>query len=333
MNKNIIIVLAGGFLIAVLVALIVQSSLSGSKKDDAPVKQVQILVASKDMKTGHEIKSGDFQWQPWPEETMFIGAIIRDGDQSPMEAASGKLLRPLVKGQPVHMTLVTEEDKGDFLSANVQKGMRAVSISVKKHVIADRLVRPGDFVDIMLTYRMRINARQNPDAQNLVNRYATETVIENVRVLAIDKEDTKAVDEAEEDGGKKKKKKVSKKATLTLEVSPQQAEQLMLSDEMGDIGVALRSIGDNGVTTDDKTTTDVHMSRVMTELSNMRETSSGVRIYSGPVMQEVQARNAKQDGAVNFNLEGSRSVPEGEGTAATVTFGPGALRDLIGEEE
>ncbi len=332
MNKNILIVLAGGFLIAILVALVVQSSLKGSKTEEISEERVEILVAARDLKTGHEIKMGDFKWQTWPEETMFIGAIIRDGEQSTTEAVSGKLLRPLVEGQPVHMTLVTEEDKGDFLSANVQSGMRAVSISVKKHVIADRLIRPGDFIDIMVTYRVRINARSNPDAQNLVNRYATETVIENVRVLAIDKEDTKAVDEAEEEGSKNKKK-VAKSATVTIEVKPEDAEKLMLSDEMGDIGISLRSIGDNGTIPNDRTTTDVRMSRVMSELSSLRETSSGVRVYNGAVMREMEARNANKSSGVNFDLEGNDINSDIEGTTATVTFGPGALRELAEESE
>jgi pilus assembly protein CpaB len=335
MNKNILIVLGGGFLIAILVAVLVQSSLSGSKKqDDAFQKRVEILVAAKNLKTGNEIKSGDFKWQIWPEETLFVGAIIRDGDQSTTDAVSGKLLRSLVRGQPVHMTLVTEEDQGDFLSANIQKGMRAVGISVKSYVLADRLVRPGDFIDIMVTYKVRINSRSNPDAQSLVNRYATETVIENIRVLAIDKEDTKAVDEAEEDSGKKKKKKKrAKKATLTVEVTPEDAEKLMLSNKMGTLGIALRSIGDNSSPNDDKTTTDVKMSRVMTSLSEMRSTSSGVRIYNGTEMQDVQARNAKQESGVNFDLQSSPKFDESGKTSATVTFGPGALQELIQQEE
>lgn len=335
MNKNILIVLAGGFLIAVLVAVIVQSSLSSSKKKEAVAeKRVEILVAAKNLKTGNEIKSGDFKWQKWPEETLFVGAIIRDDEQKTTDAVSGTLLRALVKGQPVHMTLVTEEDQGDFLSANVKKGMRAVGISVKSHVLADRLIRPGDFIDIMVTYKVRVNSRSNPDAQSLVNRYATETVIENIRVLAIDKEDTKAIDASEEDGGKKKKKKKSsKKATLTVEVTPQDAEKLMLSTKMGSLGIALRSIGDNSSPKDDRTTTDVKMSRVMTSLSEMRSTSSGVRIYNGAQMQEVQARNAKQESGVNFDLEASKKFDENSGATATVTFGPGALQEMMESEE
>lgn len=331
MNKNILIVLIGGFVIAILVAVMVQATLSGSKKD-VVVERTQILVASKNLKVGHEIEAGDLKWQTWPADTVFPGALIRDGEQQPTDVVNGKLLRSLVEGQPLHMTLVAEEDRGDFLSANITKGMRAVGISVKSHVLADRLIRPGDFVDVMVTYRVRINTRSNPEAQTLVNRYATETVLENVRVLAIDKNDTKAVDEEEEDG-KKSKKSSSKKATLTLEVSSEASEKLVLAERMGEIGLALRSYGDNAPSNDDNTTTDVGMSSVMTNLSSMRKTSSGVRIYNGGQMSEVQARNVKQGSGVNFDVQQNYNFDEDqEGPTATVTFGPGALEQILSEE-
>jgi pilus assembly protein CpaB len=333
MNKNILIVLAGGFLIAVLVAVMVQSSLSGSKKQDEKAqKRVEILVAAKDLKTGTEIESGDFKWQKWPEETLFVGAILRDGEQSTSDAVSGKLLRSLVKGQPVHMTLVTEENQGDFLSANVQKGMRAVGISVKSYMLADRLVRPGDFIDVMVTYKVRVNSRKNPEAKSLVNRYATETVIENIRVLAIDKEDTKAIDASEKDSSKKKKSKRSKKATLTLEVTPEGAEKLMLSNSMGRLGIALRSIGDNSTSKDDKTTTDVNMSHVMTELSNMRDgggKAQPVKIYNGSTVSEEYIRERKKDDvAVNFSVEDGPEKYDFEEDSRK-----GLLQMLLGTEE
>lgn len=302
-NRNIIIVLAGGFIVAVLVALMVQAALSGGGKEVEEVPRVQVLVAAKPLGVGREISEGDLKWQTWPEDALFPGAIIRDGEQSAMEAATGKTVRSLETGQPVHMNVLVEDNQGDFLSANVAKGMRAVGISVKSYTLADRLIRPGDYVDVLLTYRVRVNTRNNPDAQAVVNRYATETIIENVRVLAVDKEDTKAVDEVEEDGKKKKKTKSSKNATLTLEVAPRQAEQLLLATEMGDIGIALRSIGDQEVPNDGNTTTDVRMSNVLTKLTTMQQTSSGVRVYSGADMEEVEARNPMPSGGVSFDVE------------------------------
>lgn len=325
MNKNIVIVLVGGFLVAVLVALIVQATLGGGKSEETNIKRIEILIAAKNLETGHELKTGDLKWKTWPEDSVFGGAIIRDGTQQPIDAVNGKLLRPLVAEQPVQMAMVVEEDKGDFLSANIQKGMRAVGLSVQSHVLADRLVRPGDFVDVMVTYQVRVNTRDNPDAQALVNRYATETVIENIRILAIDQEETKAVDEAED--GDKKKIKSSKKATLTVEVTPEDAEKLMLADKMGDLGFALRSIGDNEAPQSDRSTTDVGMSRVMTNLSNMRETSSGVRIYNGIQMQDAKARNIQQTTGVNFDVqETAQPAPP------ALNLDPATLEGLINDQ-
>jgi len=189
---------------------------------------------------------------------------------------------------------------------------------------ADRLVRPGDYVDVMVTYRVRVNTRNNPEAKSLVNRYATETIIENVRVLAIDKNDTKAVDEAE-DSKKKKKKKSSKKASLTLEVLPKDAEALVLADKMGDIGIALRSIGDEKDPQHSQSTTDVGMSKVMTKLSNMTGASSAVRIYNGDVMDEVRARKTVTQNAVDFDVA-EDPLPEQK-----IIISPDAIQSL-GEE-
>ena len=52
----------------------------------------------------------------------------------------------------------------------------------------------------------------------MINRYASETILENVRVLAIDDNSTPGIDEEEDSGKKKKGKKAKKRATITLEL-------------------------------------------------------------------------------------------------------------------
>jgi pilus assembly protein CpaB len=222
----------------------------------------------------------------------------------PGDVVSGKLLRSLDEGQPVHMNVIVEEDKGEFLAANMQKGMRGVGIEVKKHVVADRLIKPGNFVDVLVTYRVRVNTKGNPEAQSIVNRYATETVIENVRVLAIDDNDKNIVDVIEEDGSKDKKNKASKKVVVTLEVNPDEAEKLLLAYKMGDIGLSLRSIGDIEQPKTDKNVTDVGLSRVMTRLTKLTGASSAVRIYSGANMSEERGRAMEPEkNGVEFDVE------------------------------
>jgi len=306
MNKNIIIVIVGAFVIAMLVAVLVQAMVGGKRSDSAnaaPTKAV--LIAARDIPVGRELSEEDLKWKKWPETVIFPGAIIRDGEQAPLEAMSGKTVRKINEGEPVHMSAVVEEE-GGFLTAKVANGMRAVGIEVRKHIIADRLITPGDAVDVIVTYRVRVNARQNPEVQSLVNRYASETILENVRVLAVDT-DTSQTRGGDEKDKKSSKKKAGKKATVTLEVTPEGAEQLALAGEMGDISFAARGLAKTPEAQDDNMTTDVHMSRVLTDLSKLTSNGGGgtVRIYSGNSMEEVRGRNVSfnQNSGVDFSVE------------------------------
>ena len=305
MNKNILIVLIGGFVVAVLVAMLVQMSLGGGKKKEEDVILLSVLVAADDIAVGHELEADDLAWKKWPENIIFPGAIVRDGDEAPIDAISGKTVRSIKEGEPVHMSAVVEEE-GGFLSAKIEHGMRAVGINVRKHIISDRLITPGDIVDVIVTYRVRVNSRENPEVRTLINRYASETILENVRILAVDS-NTSVSREGDDDGKKKKKKtKSAKKATVTLEVTQEGAEQLALAMEMGDISFAARGIAKEPEAADDNMTTDVHMSRVLTDLSELTTGGAGgaVRVYSGSTMEEVRPRHLKAEtGGVDFSVQ------------------------------
>jgi pilus assembly protein CpaB len=306
MNKNILIVLIGGFFIAVLVAMLVQMSLGGSKKKETEIVMQSVLVAAKNIPVGRELTADDLKWKKWPESVIFPGAIVREEGQLAGDAISGKAIRRINENEPVHMSAVVS-DEGGFLSAKVGHGMRAIGITVRKHIVADRLVMPGDLVDIIVTYRVRVNARKNPEVKSLINRYASETILENVRILAIDTNTSTARGDSGDD--KKKKKKSKKKVTVTLEVTPEGAEQLMLAGEMGDISFATRGIAKEPEEKDDNMTTDVHMSRVLTDLSKLTAGGSGgfgaVRIFSGNSMKEVRGRRQIEDvtEGIDFSVE------------------------------
>lgn len=284
MNKNILIVLGGGFLIAVLVAVLVQSTLKGkSKSEDSSVPKVQILVAAKDLAIGKEIIPGDVKWQEWPQASMFAGAIIRQGEQTSSDAAKGRVIQSISAGQPIHPGLLVGEAKGNFLAAKLKEGMRAVGISVKAQNIAGGFVGPGDFVDVIVTYKVTVQDKDNAAVQAMISKQASETILENVRVLAADQQAIREEDKA----------KIAR--TVTLEVDGEGAEKLALAIEMGDVTLSLRGIGDNTLKQGDEITTDVKMSKVLRNLAKAQQggasgPSGTVRIYSGQNVTNMPVR-------------------------------------------
>jgi pilus assembly protein CpaB len=298
MNKNILIVLGGGILIAVLVAVLVQATLSG----DAPEVQVkeeervEILVAAIDLRPGHKLEEGDMRWQSWPKSGVFEGAIIRKDDQAADEILSGRLAREIGKDEPATEAIILKTSANN-LAASLEKGKRAIAIGVKANTMAGGFVTPGDYVDIMLTYKASIDAL-DPATEEIIgqniDRFAVETILENIKVLAVDQ----AVSKPEES--------VKVGRTVTLEVSLKQAEELVLAAEMGDLTLALRGLGDEQkieqrwpVVTDQRITTITE--DIYREINKMKGGQSAesnttgvnsdvVRIYSGSDIQDVSSR-------------------------------------------
>jgi pilus assembly protein CpaB len=285
MNKNVLIVLIGGFVVAILVAVLVQASLGGKKDDTGP--KTMVLVAAKDLTVGAELAPGDLKWQSWPGDA-FAGAIIRKKEaEKPEEALKGRLVQRISAGQPVLATYVFKEGRGNMVAATLGKGMRAVAIPVKADTMVGGFISPGDFVDVILTYNVEVEARGNTDVQALVSKAASETILQNIKVLAVDQEASREEDKA----------KIAR--TVTLEVTTEGSQKLSLAATMGDITLTLRGIGDESVTEQNTATTDVQVGRIQQDVTRMQGGGSGgnVRIYNGETIQDVRPRGAVVDPA------------------------------------
>ncbi len=263
MNKNILIVLGGAVLAAVLVAVLVQVTLGGKKGATTKENMAQILVAASDLKVGKELAEGDLRWQEWPEGNLFAGAVIREEEQTPEEALKGRLGRTLTKDEPVLKNVILKETKSNFVAASLREGERAMSLKVDAESMVAGFISPGDFVDVILTYRqdIKLKGEDDPRIQEMVDmnidEYATETVLENIRVLAIDQM-------AERD---KDDEKIKVGKTVTLAVLPIEGEKLALANKMGTIQLALRGVGDTLARTEKgPTVTDARMTTLNDEI-------------------------------------------------------------------
>lgn len=281
MNKNVLIVLAGGFVVAILVAVLVQATLGGKKQDTGP--KTQVLVAAKDLTLGAELGEGDLKWQTWPGNA-FQGAIVKKGDEKASDALKGRLVARVSSGQPVLSSYIFKEGKGNLVAATLGKGMRAMAIPVKADTMAGGFISPGDFVDVILSYNVMSDTSENPSVQALVYKAASETILRNIRVLAVDQDAARAEDKA----------KIAR--TVTLEVEPAGVEKLALASAMGDLTLSLRGIGDDATTKENTTTTDMQVGKVMQEIVKMQGEGNGpsgtVRVYNGVNVQDVRTRNA-----------------------------------------
>ncbi len=281
MNRNILIVFGGAIAIAVVVALLVQVSIGGKKKSAPAVQEakVQILVAAKALGIGHELKVGDLRWQEWPKNSVFPGAVARAKSQKPLEALKGRLARAVSDGEPLMKSALLGQAKGNFVSASLAPGMRAMAIEVSASTMVAGFIGPGDFVDIILTYKEDIQIdEENPRVVDYIEmnlkKYATETILQNVKILAVDQ----SVKRPEKD----EKIKVGK--TVTLAVGAQDAERLSLAAKLGDLNLILRGIGDNKI-----------IEKSWPTISDARLTSMDDEIYE-------EYNKIKKDTGINSNI-------------------------------
>ena len=134
---------------------------------------------------------------------------------------------PLYAGEPVRESKLIGGGQ-PFLSAVLPPGYRAVATSISAESAAGGFILPNDHVDVIMVRRAE-GATGSPGGLQ------TETILKNIRVLAIDQ----TIQEDEEG----KKTRVGQ--TATLELTPEQAEIITVAQQMADrLTLALRSIKD-----------------------------------------------------------------------------------------
>ena len=186
----------------------------------APAPSTQVLVAKVDIPIGTLIKQEQLTWQAWPG-TPAQTYVIKG--QRSLDAYAGSVARQgIAAGEPVTDTRVVKPGEQGFLAAVLSPGMRAMTVSISATSGIAGFVFPGDRVDLLLSHRVKTGAGQ---------RIASETVLTNVRILAIDQK-TNDMAKAAPALGK----------TATIEVTPKQAEKVNVALRLGGLSLSLRPL-------------------------------------------------------------------------------------------
>jgi len=228
-RRLVVLLLAAGA--AGVVALLVRGFVGGGTKQaearvaPAPVEIARVLVAATRLDPGKPVTPDQVRWQAWPVRSIDSSFIRQSGTTTSASIVDGAVVRaPMVEGEPVTFAKIVKSGSSGFMAATIAPGMRAVSIPVSVASVAGGFILPNNRVDIILTVMTNDTPR----------RGLTRTVLNNVRVLAID--------QATEN---KDQKAVSDVKTVTLELSPEQARTMATAQAMGSLSLALRGLGDD----------------------------------------------------------------------------------------
>lgn len=191
------------------------------------IEMTEVLVLSQDLPMGATIED-QLSWQAWPADATNENFVTKDKEPEALEQLKGSVARlAMYEGEPLRRSKLIGAGQS-FMSAILPAGKRAIATQIAADTSAGGFILPNDFVDVIMTRR---SEGQGAAAQGFV----TETILKNIRVLAIDQ----AIQEDEEG------RKVKVGETATLELTPQQAEIITVAQQMADrLTLALRSVTD-----------------------------------------------------------------------------------------
>lgn len=228
MSARSLLLIAAALLLTVGTVLVARNWLSSQRAQ--PTVQVvreapktEVLVARTDLPAGSFVTEQNLRWQTWPDDNLPENYLVK-GQVEQKTFYGAVVRRSIPTGQPVIATLMVKPGDRSFLAAVLKPGYRAYSIKVNETSSIAGLVFPGDRVDLLLTHKVDSNGTAIQ---------VTETVMTNLRILAIDQ----ALD------NQTGQPRVGK--TVTFEVTPKNAEVLAVADDLGRLTLSLRSLASN----------------------------------------------------------------------------------------
>ena len=225
MNRNRILVAVG---IAVLLALLAGVGayrfLSSSSRmaEQSRLQTVGIVVAAVDIPLGSTINPNQVAVSAWPKNSYPKGVL-----SDPKAAVGRTALRDFTGGEPVvESKLVPLNRSTGLLSLKVPAGFRAFSVKVNEVVGVGGFIVPDSRVDVVVTTSPSRSSQQEK---------VSKIILEDIRVLA---------------AGQSTEQKDNKPVTVntvTLALTPENAEKLALASNDGIIQLVMRNYADNAV--------------------------------------------------------------------------------------
>lgn len=263
------------------------------------------FVAARPLPKGTLAREEDFAVRSVPPERLPAGAILETPDSK--AGLPGSLVRKFVEaGSPITLQDVLRPRDRGFLASVLAPDSRAISIKVDEESGVSGLIRPGDYVDVLLT---QVFEKSDP-----ARRALSETVLSNIRVIAIDQEIVQGGRTISSVAGKQPQ-------TVSLELAPDQVKKVTVAKQLGTLSLAVRAaveLWDTAADTGAMSSCDV--SPELARQNAIAGRTAAVVVHAGGQSKQYSVR--KQDaGEAMVNCDGSEISHRG----ATVVVQAGKL--------
>lgn len=257
-----------------------------TEQGPAPSSTVGYFVAARPLSKGTLAREEDFVVRSVPPERLPAGAILETPESK--AGLPGSLVRKFVDaGSPITLQDVLRPRDRGFLASVLAPDSRAISIKVDEESGVSGLIRPGDYVDVLLT---QVFEKADP-----ARRAMSETVLANVRVIAIDQEIVQ--------GGRTITSVAGKQAqTVSLELAPDQVKKVTVAKQIGTLSLAVRAAVEQWDTVDTGAMSSCDVSPEIARQNAIAGRTAAIVVHSGGQTKQYSVRKqdtGDSDAAVN----------------------------------
>jgi pilus assembly protein CpaB len=179
----------------------------------------RIVVADADVNLGQRLTPDMLKLAEWPKDSLPKGAYT-----DPAKLTGRVLKSSILRGDPISEAKLAPAGTLGGLSALITEGKRAITVRVNDVIGVAGFALPGNYVDIIVSTQKELAPADKGRDQSI-----SKIVLERILVLAV----------AQEVGRDETKPRVVN--AVTLEVTPEQAENLDLARSVGTLSLALRN--------------------------------------------------------------------------------------------
>jgi pilus assembly protein CpaB len=216
MRNNNLIVLVVAVILGGIAAVLARNWLANhAKLSQADVGT--IVVASSPLTFGAELTKQNTKEIPWSTAVLPEGAFATKEDL--LESGRRMALALIARNEPILRSKITKPNQPATLSSMLKPGKRAVTVRVDDVRGVAGFIQPGDLVDVVL---IRTEAESRSDESY------SDVILQAAKVLAID-----------QITGERTDKPTIAKA-VTLEVTPEDAQKILLAANIGRLSLILR---------------------------------------------------------------------------------------------